>query len=333
MNVTSKQIAELCGVTRGTVDRALNNRPGISAETRDKIMRVAEELGYRPHFLAQSLVKGHTKTLGIVLFDIHNQIFSQLFHAFEAEARRRGYIVYLVLSHRDKELEWEYINNLLDRRVDGIALLPANDSKKFESFLLRSRTPIVTFGNRLTGPFPYIWIHDKQAIHDSVSYLAGQGYRHLIYISPPLMRKGKENIYVPEQRYQGFISACVDIPDMRFDVIAQKHYLSELEALLDRTDSKCAILCSSDVYALDVLKWLKARKIRVPEQVGLMGFDNIDVLKYINPSLTTVDYNVNEIGTQLADLLIRRINDTEVPAETLIAHHVLPGESVAQSPG
>ncbi|MEC0268263.1 LacI family DNA-binding transcriptional regulator, partial [Paenibacillus anseongense] len=66
MNITSKQIAELCGVTRGTVDRALNNRPGIHPDTRDKIMRVAEELGYRPHFLAQSLVKGHTKTLGIV---------------------------------------------------------------------------------------------------------------------------------------------------------------------------------------------------------------------------------------------------------------------------
>ncbi|MDU0202509.1 LacI family DNA-binding transcriptional regulator [Paenibacillus sp. MAH-36] len=331
MNITSKQIAELCGVTRGTVDRALNNRPGIHPDTRDKIMRVAEELGYRPHFLAQSLVKGHTKTLGIVLFDIHNQIFSQLFHAFEAEARKRGYIVYLVLSNRDKELEMEYINNLLDRRVDGIALLPANDNKKFESFLLRSRTPIVTFGNRLASPFPYIWINDKQAICDSVAFLAEQGYRHLIYLSPPLMRKGKENIYVPEQRYQGFLQACAEIPDMRFNVIAQKQYLMELETLMETIDSKCAILCSSDVYALEVLKWLKARKIRVPDQVGLMGFDNIEFLKYINPSLTTVDYNVNEIGTKLADLLIRRINDEEVPAETLIDHHVLQGESVSLS--
>ncbi|MCY9669383.1 LacI family transcriptional regulator [Paenibacillus alginolyticus] len=328
MNITSKQIAELCGVTRGTVDRALNNRPGINPETRVKILRVAEELGYRPHFLAQSLVKGHTKTLGIVLFDIHNQIFSQLFHAFEAEARKRGYIVYLVLSNRDKDLELEYINNLLDRRVDGIALLPANFNKKFESLLTRSRTPIVTFGNRLSGPFPYVWIDDKQAIRDSVAFLSSQGYRHLIYLSPPLMRKGKENIYVPEQRYLGFIEACEEISDMRHSVIAQKNYLAELEQLIEKTDGKSAILCSSDVYALEVLKWLKSRKIRVPEQIGLMGFDNIQVLKYINPSLTTVDYNVNEIGTKLADVLISQINNDEVPAETLIAHHVLQGESV-----
>ncbi|KIL40491.1 hypothetical protein SD70_13020 [Gordoniibacillus kamchatkensis] len=329
MNVTSKQIAELCGVTRGTVDRALNNRPGINPETRAKILRVAEELGYRPHFLAQSLVKGHTKTLGIVLFDIHNRIFSQLFHAFEAEARKRGYIVYLVLSNRNKELELEYINNLLDRRVDGIALLPANFNKKFESFLLRSRTPIVTFGNRLAGPFPYIWIDDKQAIRDSVAFLASRGYRHLFYVSPPLRRKGKENIYVPEQRYNGFVEACEAIPDMRFNVIAQKYYLDELNDLIEKTDGKRAILCSSDVYALEVLKWLKSRKIRVPEQIGLMGFDNIDVLNYVNPALTTVDYNVNAIGTGLADLLISRINEEEVPAETLIAHQVVPGESVS----
>ncbi|NQX70360.1 LacI family DNA-binding transcriptional regulator [Paenibacillus alba] len=328
MNITSKQIAELCGVTRGTVDRALNNRPGIHPETREKILRVAEELGYRPHFLAQSLVKGHTKTLGIVLFDIHNRIFSQLFHAFEAEARKRGYIVYLVLSHRDKELELEYINNLLDRRVDGIALLPANFNKKFESLLLRSRTPIVTFGNRLNGPFPYIWIDDKQAIQDSVSFLIQQGYRRLIYISPPLMRKGKENIHVPEQRYNGFIEACEATRDMRFDIIAQKNYLAELETLMDTTDSTCAILCSSDVYALEVLKWLNDRKIKVPEQIGLMGFDNIDVLKYINPAITTVDYNVNEIGTRLADLLINKINNQDIPSETLIAHHVVEGHSV-----
>ncbi|OPH62134.1 hypothetical protein BC351_02550 [Paenibacillus ferrarius] len=327
MNITSKQIAELCGVTRGTVDRALNNRPGIHPETREKILRVAEELGYRPHFLAQSLVKGHTKTLGIVLFDIHNRIFSQLFHAFEAEARKRGYIVYLVLSHRDKELELEYINNLLDRRVDGIALLPANFNKKFESLLLRSRTPIVTFGNRLNGPFPYIWIDDKQAIQDSVSFLIQQGYRRLIYISPPLMRKGKENIHVPEQRYNGFIEACEATPDMRFDIIAQKNYLAELETLMDTTDSSSAILCSSDVYALEVLKWLNDRKIKVPEQIGLMGFDNIDVLKYINPAITTVDYNVNEIGTRLADLLINKINNQDIPSETLIAHHVVEGQS------
>ncbi|MFC0329483.1 LacI family DNA-binding transcriptional regulator [Paenibacillus sepulcri] len=328
MNVTSKQIAELCGVTRGTVDRALNNRPGIRPATRAKILKVAEELGYRPHFLAQSLVKGHTKTLGIVLFDIQNQIFSQLFHAFEAEARKQGYFVYLVLSNRSKELELEYINSLLDRKVDGIALLSINEGKKFESALLKSRTPIVTFGNRISGPFPYVWLNDKQAISDAVDHLAGLGYRQLIYVSLPLRRRGEENIYVPEQRYAGLLEACGRNPDLGFKVVMSREYIAEISALYEQSRGKIAILCSSDIYALEILKWLKAQKIRVPDQVGLMGFDNIDILNYVNPALATVDYNVNEIGARLADTLIARIQGRDVPDESFIRHAIVPGESL-----
>jgi len=328
MNITSKQIAELCGVTRGTVDRALNNRPGIRPETRAKILKVAEELGYRPHFLAQSLVKGHTKTLGIVLFDIQNQIFSQLFHAFEAEARKQGYFVYLVLSNRSKELEMEYINSLLDRKVDGIALLSINQGKSIESLLLKSRTPVVTFGNRISGPFPYVWLNDKQAISDAVDHLAGLGYRRLIYVSLPLRRRGEENIYVPEQRYAGLLAACGRNAAIDFKVVMSKNYITEIAEIIEQSGEKCAILCSSDIYALEILKWLKAQKIRVPDQVGLMGFDNIDILNYVNPALATVDYNVIEIGTRLADTLIALIQGGDVPDESYIRHAIVPGESL-----
>ncbi|MFC5649161.1 LacI family DNA-binding transcriptional regulator [Paenibacillus solisilvae] len=328
MKVTSKQIAEICGVTRGTVDRALNNRPGISAETRQKIMKVAEELGYRPHFLAQSLVKGETKTLGIVLFDIHNRIFSQLFHSFEAEARKQGYFIYLVLSNKDKELEIEYINSLLDRKVDGIALSPINKGTKFESFLNRSNVPILSFGNRLSARFPFVWIDDKQAIKEAVSHIVSRGYRTFIYVSPPLRNKGKENIYVPEQRHKGFLEACKALTDIRYHVITDRDYLMTIKRLVNEAEDKPAILCSSDIYALDILRFLKTHKIRVPEHVGVMGFDNIDILNYVNPPLTTIDFNVDEIGRRSAELLIENIKGKDIPLRTNVGYTIIDRDSL-----
>ncbi|WP_054027501.1 LacI family DNA-binding transcriptional regulator [Bacillus sp. FJAT-28004] len=328
MQVTSKQIAEICGVTRGTVDRALNNRPGISAATREKILKVAEDLGYRPHFLAQSLVKGQTKTLGVILFDIHNRIFSQLFHSFEEEARRQGYFIYLVLSNKDKNLEIEYISSLLDRRVDGIALSPINSGLKFESFLNRSNIPILSFGNRLSARFPFVWIDDKQAMKDAVNHVVSKGYRYIIYVSPPLRNKGRENTYSPEQRHKGFLEACEALPDIQLNVVTDKDYLMTINRLIVESKEKPVILCSSDFYALDILRYLKTQKIRVPEQVGVMGFDNIDILNYVNPPLTTIDFNVDEIGRRSVELLIGNIKGNEIPLRTNVPYTIIDRDSL-----
>ncbi|SFS57752.1 LacI family DNA-binding transcriptional regulator [Paenibacillus sp. BC26] len=328
MKVTSKQIAELCGVTRGTVDRALNNRPGINEATREKIMKVAGELGYRPHFLAQSLVKGQTKTLGIVLFDMYNRIFSQLFHAFEAEARRHGYFVYLVLTNKDKALELEYLNNLLDRKVDGIAMSPVNMGPTLDSFLKASGVPVVTFTNRVSAKVPFVWIDDKQAMKTAVHHIASKGYKRILYVSPPLRYKGKSNIYVPEQRYKGFIEACAEQQDISYTVITDYDYLESLLRLITESDEKPAILCSSDIYALDIMRFLKVNDIRIPEQAGVMGFDNIDILHYVDPALTTIDYHVDEIGRRAAEQLIASIQGQDIPRRTHVGYAIIERDSL-----
>ncbi|WP_314588664.1 LacI family DNA-binding transcriptional regulator [Paenibacillus terrigena] len=326
--ITSKHIAEICGVTRGTVDRALNNRPGIKPATREKILRAAEELGYRPDYLGQSLVKGETRTLGIVMFDVHNRIFAQLFHAFEEVARQHGYFVYLVLSHKGKNVEIEYIHNLIDRRVDGIALNPINEGTTFESLLHKTRTPILTFGNELSEQFPHVWIDDQAAIQEAVRHIAAKGYQHIIYVSPPLRFKGEENIHVPEQRYLGFQAALLQLPRVSCTVITEKDYMTAIHTKMQETRSRTAILCTSDVFALEVLKSLKDSNVDVPGKVGVMGFDNIDMLNYIDPPLTTVDYQVEEIGRSLAESLIRRIQGADIPSRTLVAHQIMERSSL-----
>jgi LacI family transcriptional regulator len=132
MSVTTGEIAKICGVSRGTVDRALHGRPGISPETRKKIIETAQKLGYRTNFVARSLVKGETKTLGVVAFDLYNRFFAQMVNAIEFRARELGYFIYLTLTNKDAEIEKKCIEHLVDRRVDGMLLCSVNNSYDYD---------------------------------------------------------------------------------------------------------------------------------------------------------------------------------------------------------
>ncbi|MCC3376145.1 LacI family DNA-binding transcriptional regulator [Cohnella sp. REN36] len=328
MSKTSQQIAEICGVSRGTVDRALNNRPGINPETKEKILQVAEQLGYRPHFLAQSLVKGSTRSIGAVLFDINNRLFPQLVNAIETRASELGYFLYLTLTNKDPEKEKDCLQHLVDRKVDGVLLLSVNKGEAFERFLGKLGVPVVTFGNLVSDDIPYVWVDDRAAIRDAVRHLAAQGYEEIIYLSPPMALAGKTNLYAVEQRYLGFEEAIAETPGLLTDIVLHKGYLEEIDALLQRGDKKKVILCTSDKYALKVLLHLKQKGIRIPQDVGLMGFDNIDTLAYISPALSTIAYSSDDVGTRAVDLLIDRIAERDVPMRTTIPHRIIQGESI-----
>lgn len=164
MSITSKEIAEKCGVSRGTVDRALNNRSGVNEATKLKILETARELGYRPHFLARSLVKGKTMSIGAVIFDINNQLFPQLIHAVESRAREAGYFLNLTLTSKNPDIERDCLLHLADRKVDGIILLSVNAGPSFEQFIKKLNIPVVTFGNRISDTVPYVWIDDRKAV-------------------------------------------------------------------------------------------------------------------------------------------------------------------------
>jgi len=132
MKVTMEMIAEICGTSRGTVDRALHGRKGINPKTREKILKVANELGYHPHLIARSLVKERTKTIGMIVFDLYNRFFAQIVNAAEEKARELGYSLYLTLTNKSLEEERRCIERLVGWRVDGIILSPVNKEKNLK---------------------------------------------------------------------------------------------------------------------------------------------------------------------------------------------------------
>lgn len=327
MPVTTKDIAKICGVSRATVDRALNNKLNIKEEVKEKILKVAQELGYQPDLLARSLVKGKTKSLGVVVFDVNNRFFAQMVNTIEMRAKKSGYFIYITLSEKDPQMEKELIRHLTARRVDGIILSPINKGPDFDDFLSKLALPIVGISNRISDHWPFIGLNDTQAAKQGGDYIKSKGYQQIIYLAPPLIDK-QANIYAQEKRLEGFLESVNDDSNTEYITIASKDYLNVLDGIISKTDKKTAIFCSSDVFALKILIHLKENGKKVPRDIGLMGFDNIDTLKYVSPRLTTLCNPVEDMAIKAVECLLEQIEGHQVPMTQLLESHIIEGESL-----
>lgn len=328
MKITTKEIAEACGVSRGTVDRALNDRPGINEGTKRLIKETAERLGYRPDFLARSLAKGRTMTLGLVLFDVHNRFFAELANSIEIRARERGYFLYLTLTDKKSHVERQCIEHLVERKVDGLILCSAIKEEGYAEYLKKMNIPIIAVGNRISPDIPFVGINDYQAMADAVEFAICMGYEDITYVSPPLAYDNVSNIYAQKQRYLGFVDAVRESKkNIQFRVLDNRNFLRDIDRTCKGTKTKSAVLCSSDVFALEVLREFRLKGYRVPEDIGVMGFDSIDFLKYVEPKLTTVSYPIEEIGTQSVENIIGKIEGKNIN-DIILEHRLVKGNSL-----
>ena len=186
MGVTTNDIARICQVSRTTVIRALNNQGRISKETKDRIVKTAEELGYRPDLLARGLVKGKTMYIGVVVFDVKNQYFAQMLSAIETEAQTRGYCVNITLHGKNREKEVDLIRKLVDYHVDGLILSPVNKGEHFNKFLKSLDTPLIVIGNKVSDEIPFVGIDERRAAREATDKILDSDYERVVFVCPPL---------------------------------------------------------------------------------------------------------------------------------------------------
>jgi LacI family transcriptional regulator len=333
MSITTKELAKLCNVSRGTVDRALNGRPGINSETRKRIQETARQYKYRPHLIAASLSRGRSMSIGVVLFDLKNRYFSQMSNTISLSARDRGYLTYIAVSEKDTDAEAQILHNLASRRVDGIILLPITRGETYIKQLKELEIPIVTVGNRLPG-IHHAAIDDAKAAWDSARYIHMAGYRRLCLVCPPLRKKGamggRMNIVSQELRAGGFEQYMAENPELSYEILIQKDFCDTAASMVRSGPSKnrIAFLCSSDVYALELLKGFRERGISIPGDAGLMGFDNLDIFDYITPQITTVSTSQEMVGAEAVNTLLKLIAHEKVPKIHYVPHEICPGETL-----
>lgn len=330
MPITAKDIAAACGVSRGTVDRALNNRLGINPETKEKILNVATELGYKPDFLAKSLVTGKTMTIGVIVFDVYTRFFGRLVTSIETTAKEAGYFTYLTLTHKNCMEEKRCITHLLDRKVDGIILFPINKSPEFDKFLASIDVPVVTMINKVNRKLHHIGIDDRTAVSDTVNYLKDCGHKNILYVSTPTNATNSVNMYAVEERLRGFVEACKNSGAEMNEksVIAETDYVKHVLKRMEESSPPSAIVCSNDIYALEIIRALKQSGFKIPEDVSIVGFDDIDELEYVEPGLTTVHTPIDAIGKQAVTAVIQAIEGTSPPREYILPYRFITRQSV-----
>lgn len=330
MPITVNQIAEKCGVSRTTVLRALNNQGSVGRETKEKILAVAREHNYRPNLLARSLNHGRTMSLGVVTINVENIYFVQSLNIINREADKRGYFTNIVVCDGSRETERKLIQGLADRQMEGILMSPINKGREFEDFLLSLHIPVVCIGNKVSEAITTVQVNEMQAAIDAVELIASKGYQRVVFVCPPLGTAREENIYTHEQRLQGFWAAKGKYPEMALEVIGSPDYLSEADRhLKEAPGMKTAFLCSGDIYALNIMQWGMKSGYSIPGDFGLMGFDDISVLDYILPKLTTVSTNIEGVAATAVNELLQQIeNETYAPKSIYLNHKILDRDTL-----
>lgn len=328
MSITVNQIASQCGVSRTTVLRALNGG-SVSKETREKILAVAQENNYRPNLLARSLNHGRTMSLGVVTINVENLFFVQSLNVINKTADKKGYFTNIVVCEESSEMEQRLIQGLADRQVEGILISPIGKGKEFEKFLLSLHIPVVCMGNQVSEQITTVRVDEKQAAVDAFRLIASKGYRKIVFVCPPLQLEKKENIFAHKQRWKGFQEESRRHPEMETAVIGVGDYMKEAVEMLEGSSERIAFLCSGDTYALNLLRWAQQNGKKVPDDFGLMGFDDISILDYITPKLTTVSTNLEGVASSAVNELISQIDaGSYTPKTILLNYRILDRETL-----
>ena len=301
MAVTAKELAQMCGVSRMTVHRALTDTGRINPQTKELILTKAKECGYRPDLLARGLVKGQTFYIGVVVLDVNNRYFSQLLSAIGTEARERGYFVNITLHEQNKEMEREQLERLVDYHVDGIILSSVNQGSEYRDFLNRLDTPIVTIGNKIAEDLPFVSIEEKKAAREATEEILRKGYEKIVFVCPPLERS-EENTYVHRQRLDGFEEAVYSWNGGRKPEAER--------VVIDRDEGY--------IFALDIRKYMSGEGIKAGKDYGIMGFDGIDMLDYVSPRLNTIYNPVEQVAKEAVKLLFKLMNGEADGTESII---------------
>lgn len=326
--ITIEDVARAAGVSTMTVSRVLNNKGEIREATRQRILRVIDELGYRPSRVARSLATNRTYTLGVVVPDIVNPFFAQLVSGAQTVAWQHEYHVLLCHTGEDYEREEDVLNLLEDTQVDGVLVCSARLPDEQLIPLLAKQDAVVLLNRHLTSEHAgIIRVNDAAGAVTAVQHLLQTGYERVGLIAGP------SNSTSARERRRGFALAneAGSHPEntplqVNCSPNTQSGYQATL-ALLQAHPEINGLFCYNDLVAVGALQACKALGRRVPQDIALVGCDDIPLAALISPSLTTLAVDKEQLGAEAIQLLIDRIHGDLPAADTLIEQTLVIRES------
>ncbi len=335
MKITMEEVAKRAGVSKTTVSRIINgNYEYVNETTKEKVLKVINELNYKPNALAKSLKQVKTNVIGIVLSNLQNPFWSQVLEGAEDICRNSGYNLMICNSNDDPKLEEEFIEDLKSKQVDGIIVNPTMKNKSLYQQLVDNKYPMVAINRKIEG------IHINTITVDNVkgSMLAVQRLIDVGRKSIALIIYPPNGISPRLERIEGYKAALtnngIEIDKTLIKIIDERKgsVKETVHDLLNQKHRPDAIFSTNNMMTLEILEGLKELNIKVPEDLSLIGYDETVWAKHLAPPLTTVNQPSYQMGERAAMNLIellKKKGDNEVEI-TLLQPNLIIRESCAK---
>jgi LacI family transcriptional regulator len=337
-SVTIRDVARVAKVHPGTVSRALNveTRALVNAETAERVLQAAEVLGYRPNRIARGLKTNRSYTIGVLIPDITNPLFPPILRGIEDRLGEEGYTSLIVNTDNDPERERSHLEAMRGRQVDGFISATARLDRELLAEVAAGGAPPLVLVNRSLedGSVPAVAVNDRQGIRLAVDHVAALGHTRIGHVAGP------QNISTGHRRYLGFLEAMQAVGlDASAEHVRFARWFIEDEGarvcaeLLDQTPDLTAIVAGNDLLAIGCYDALEARGLRCPDDLAIVGFNDMPFVDRLHPPLTSVRVPQREIGTVAADLLLQRLGDgSERAREILLEPTLIVRGSTAAPP-
>lgn len=322
-SATMRDVAKLAGVSQPTVSRVLNQTNttiSISEETRSKVMAAVEELDYRPNVLARGLRTQQTQMIAVMIADISNSFYHPIVRGIQDVAREYGYDVMIANSDHIHSNEIHFCEAVSRRPVDGIIMVPIHlTTKDLGDFINRINVPLAVLGQHINHPqIDVVFMHDEKAVYDATRWLIEERqHRRIGFIGVP------DDLPPGPRRFQGFMKAL----DEAGLSIQPQHIVTgdfSMESgrqaaydLIRAGEPPSVVVALNDLMAIGAILGFQEQGYHVPDDIAVLGFDNIPESEIVRPTLTTIEQDSMDIGRKLATCLFRRIEDPTLPQRWL----------------
>ena len=328
---TIKDVAALAGISYTTVSHVLNKTRPVSEPVRLKVEAAIAQLDYVPSAVARSLKARSTCTIGLLIPNGINPYFAELARGIEDHCERNGFCVILCNSDDNPEKQRSYLRVLLEKRVDGLIVSSVDGDVSFAGGLAEVRTPLVVVDRELEGiEADMVRIDHEQGAYLATRHLLDLGHRHIACIGGPV------DTLVAEMRQAGYRRAMLEaglevLPGwaVNSEFTSPAGYEAAVSLLSHQPPT--AIFAGNDVIAIGVLRAAAERNVAVPRDLSVVGFDDIQMSRYVYPALTTVGQSIRQLGETAAEMLLSRIAapDTAPIRKRLVTPNVVVRESTA----
>lgn len=312
-HVTIKDVAKKLNCAVSTISRAFNDKYDIRPETRDLILKTAEEMGYRPNPIARKLIKQRSFNIGIVIPEFVNSFFPEVIIGAQEILHEKGYQVLIMQSNESQETERKNLETLVDNMVDGllISLTSKITNKNYLLKLIERGLPIVCFNRIIEGlNTSKVLFDDYKWAFFATEHLIVQGYKEIIHLTGP------QDLLLTKERTRGFDDAHKKYklePGKKVPCgFTMKDGEVQAQKMIDAGELPKAVFATSDYSAIGFMKILKNNGYRIPEDIAVVGFSESSLAENVCPALTSVKQPTYEMGKAAAELLVEQIQNTGI---------------------